>query len=81
MRTLSWVCNKYAFLVVDRTSKDIARILVNLCLTFGVPTSLARVVFGPADHSRAQGPVESAEGIAPRDVGRTLFELLVGHEP
>ena len=69
------------FWIVHCTSKDFARILVNLCLTFDVPTFVARANFGPADHSRAQGPVESAERMAPRDVGKTLFELLVGRKP
>ena len=42
--------------------KGFAWILANLCLTFGVPTSVARANSGPADHSRGQGPIESAGG-------------------
>ena len=41
------------FRVVDRAGKDFTRIL---CLSSDVPTSVAKADFGPADHSRAQGP-------------------------
>ena len=80
MRTLSRAYNKYAIWLVDRNSEDFAWILVDLCLTFGVPTSVARTNFGSADHARAQGPVESADRIALRHIGQSLFELLVGRK-
>ena len=43
------------FGLVDRAAKGFAWVLVNLCLTFDVPTSAAKADCGPADHSRAQG--------------------------
>ena len=48
--------------VVYRTSKVFVQVLVNLFLSFGVPTSVVRADFGAADHSRTQGPVKSAGG-------------------
>ena len=53
--TLSQNAISTPFWVVDRAAKDLARILINLCLTFDIPTSVAKADLGPADHSRAQG--------------------------
>ena len=63
MRNPSPACNKYAFLDSRPHFEGfLTQILANLCLTFGVPTSVARADFGPADHSCAPGPAESSGG-------------------
>ena len=46
--TLFRTCNKYAFWLVNCAANDFAWILVNLCLTFDVPPSVAKTIFRPA---------------------------------
>ena len=88
MGAISRAGNKYVLLVVDRASrfpfrfilpskgtKEVARILANFRLTFGVPRNFrsdvlkslwhwlkARLDFRPADHSCGQGAVERLGG-------------------